>query len=97
MANLKFDIDEFDVAIRDYEAIKTSISQKKAELEKEISSAHTTYWNTEAGKKFEEISQGDWAGHIDQFVLVLDELKTLLTTAKQDYQTVEEKLKQLKF
>lgn len=97
MANLKFDIDEFDAAIRAYETIKTSISQKKTELEREIDSAHTMYWNTEAGKKFEEISKGDWAGHIDQFILVLDELKVLLTTAKNDYVTVEEKLKQLKF
>jgi len=97
MANLRFDIDEFDAAIRDYDAIKTSITEKKAALEKEINSAHTTYWNTEAGKKFEEISKGDWAGHIDQFIAVLDELKTLLATAKKDYQTVEDKLKQLKF
>ncbi len=97
MANLKFDLVQFDIAITKYESIKTRISQKKMEMEKQINSAQTTYWNTEAGRKFEEISKGDWAGHIDQYVLVLDKLQELLATAKADYETVEEKVRRLQF
>lgn len=97
MVNLKFDIDQFDAAIREYDEIKTTISQRKAAIEQEISSINTTDWNTKAGDKFKEISEGDWAEHIDQFAVVLDELKVILQTAKNDYQTVEERLKELTF
>lgn len=93
---LKFDVEVIKKMREEVEKASNTLSTSKKRALELIAGLEQD-WNTDAGKKAMENVNTDWTSDVDKYIVTLDKLAEILSTAETEYTKIENEANNISF
>lgn len=96
MAKLKVDIDVLDSTIKTYNTEISNLQQAKDTIKRSLTVLKSSGWNSNAGNAWFSLLDDEWLKNVDYQIRVLDQLRSNLVVARDEYIAVYNEQEALK-